>query len=66
MATELTVTGMSCTDCEASVVDALEGVDGVESATADHEADAATAEGEADALDLIVAVEDAGYEADTA
>ncbi|MEZ3117116.1 heavy-metal-associated domain-containing protein [Halobaculum sp. MBLA0147] len=66
MTLELSVTGMSCGNCEASVVEALEGVDGVESATADHEADRATVEGDADALDAIVAVEDAGYEADTA
>ncbi len=66
MATELTVTGMSCTDCEASVKEALEGLAGVESATADHETDTATVSGEIDPLDAIVAVEDAGYEADTA
>lgn len=63
---ELTVDGMSCTDCEASVEEALEGLTGVESATADHETDTATADGEVDPLDAIVAVEDAGYEADTA
>ncbi|MFB6176025.1 MAG: heavy-metal-associated domain-containing protein [Halobaculum sp.] len=66
MSTELSVSGMSCTDCEASVVAALEGVEGVESATADHESDTATVSGDADSLDLIVAIEDAGYEADTA
>lgn len=65
MSTELSVTGMSCTDCEASVVEALEAVEGVESATADHGSDTATVSGEADSLDLIVAVEDAGYDADT-
>ncbi|MEZ3143220.1 heavy-metal-associated domain-containing protein [Halobaculum sp. MBLA0143] len=66
MATELTVTGMSCTDCEASVVEALEALSGAESATADHETDTATVSGEVDPLDAIVAVEDAGYEADSA
>jgi copper chaperone len=66
MSTELSVSGMSCSDCEASVVEALEAVEGVESATADHESATATASGEADSLDLIVAVEDAGYDADTA
>lgn len=56
---------MSCGNCEAAVVGALEDVEGVESATADHTTDSATVEGEADPLDLIVAVQDAGYEADT-
>jgi copper chaperone CopZ len=63
---ELTVTGMSCTDCESSVETALEELAGAESATADHEMDTATISGEIDPLDAIVAVEDAGYEADTA
>ncbi len=66
MSVELSVDGMSCTDCEASVEEALEGLAGVESATADHETDTATADGEVDPLDAIVAVEDAGYDADTA
>lgn len=66
MSVELTVTGMSCTDCEASVEAALEDLAGAESATADHETDTATVSGEVDSLDAIVAVEDAGYEADTA
>lgn len=66
MSVELSVNGMSCTDCEASVKEALEGLAGVESATADHETDTATADGEVDPLDAIVAVEDAGYDADTA
>jgi len=66
VSTELTVTGMSCTDCEASVKAALEELGGVESATADHETDTATVSGEVDPLDAIVAVEGAGYDADTA
>ena len=49
--------------CEAAVVEALEAIEGVEAATADHESDTATVEGDADPLDLIVAVQDAGYEA---
>lgn len=44
---------MTCGGCEASVVEALEGVD---EATADHEADEAVIEGDADPLDLIAAV----------
>jgi copper chaperone CopZ len=66
MTLELAVEGMSCGDCEAAVVSALDEVDGVESATADHETDHVTVEGDPDPLDAIVAVEDAGYEADTA
>lgn len=61
---ELTVTGMSCENCEQSVVEALEGVDGVTAATADHTSDTASVEGDADPLDLIIAVQEAGYEAD--
>ncbi len=63
MTTTLTVEGMSCTNCEESVEEALSGVDGVTGATADHEADTATVEGDADPLDMIIAVEDAGYDA---
>lgn len=47
---------MTCGGCEASVVEALEGVDGADEATADHEADEAVVEGNADPLDLIAAV----------
>ncbi|WP_435334938.1 heavy-metal-associated domain-containing protein [Haloarchaeobius sp. TZWWS8] len=65
MDTTLTVTGMSCGHCEATVEDALAGVDGVESVTADHEADEATIEGTAPVDDLVAAVEDAGYDAST-
>lgn len=65
MATKLTVTGMSCGGCEQNVVEALESVDGVESATADNETDTATAEGSASTDDLVRAVEEAGYSAST-
>lgn len=61
--TKLTVTGMSCSGCEQTVVDALTDVDGVESATADSDTDVALVEGDADADDLVSAVEDAGYSA---
>lgn len=63
MTTTLTVTGMSCGHCEETVVEALEGVAGVESASADNEADRAVVEGDAPVADLVAAVEDAGYEA---
>ncbi len=54
---------MSCGGCEQNVVDALEALDGVEDASADHESDSATVEGEADTAALVSAVEDAGYDA---
>lgn len=63
MATTITVTGMSCGGCESTVEEALEGVSGVESATADRESDSATVEGDADVDTLVSAVSDAGYEA---
>ncbi|WP_101297821.1 heavy-metal-associated domain-containing protein [Halegenticoccus soli] len=63
MATTLTVEGMSCSGCEETVVEALERVDGVERATADSDTDTATVDGRADPLDLVTAVQDAGYEA---
>ncbi len=59
----LTVSGMSCEHCEQSVVEALQGVDGVTDATADREAEQATVEGEAETDALIEAVQSAGYEA---
>jgi copper chaperone len=52
---------MSCEGCEASVVDALRDVNGVEGAEADHEAGNVTVEGEADDEELRSAVEEAGY-----
>ena len=63
MTTKLTVTGMTCGGCEQNVVDALEGVDGVESATADRDDEVAVVEGDADTGELVAAVENAGYEA---
>ena len=63
MSRTLTVSGMSCTGCEEAVTDALTAIDGVESASADHEAGTATIEGDAGDDELIEAVKDAGYEA---
>lgn len=60
--TELSVTGMSCEQCERTVEEALAGVAGVEGASADHERDRVVVEGETDPLDLVIAVEDAGYD----
>lgn len=64
MTTKLTVEGMSCGNCEAAVEAALESISGVTSATADNETDSATIEGDADPLDLVVAVNEAGYDAE--
>ena len=63
MSQTITVEGMSCGHCEESVTEALEGVDGVESATADREHSSATVEGDADANALVDAVREAGYDA---
>lgn len=63
MTTTLTVEGMSCDHCEQTVEDALEGVEGVDAATADREAAAATVTGDADADELVAAVVEAGYDA---
>ena len=59
----LTVEGMMCAHCEARVKAALEGVDGVLSAAADHESGVATAEtaGAVDAEALRAAVEAQDY-----
>ena len=63
MSQSITVEGMSCEHCEQSVTEALEGVAGVESATADRERSSATVEGTADASALVEAVREAGYDA---
>lgn len=63
--TTLTVDGMACGGCESNVVDALEDVPGVESASADHEAGTASVSGDVDVDALVAAIEDAGYEAST-
>lgn len=63
MAQTITVKGMSCGHCEETVEDALEALEGVTSATADHDAETATIEGVADSDTLTAAVEEAGYEA---
>lgn len=63
MSRTITVDGTSCGHCGRTVEDALEGVAGVTTVSADHEAASATVEGEADADALVAAVENAGYEA---
>jgi copper chaperone CopZ len=63
MSVTLTVEEMGCDGCEEIVEDALGEVDGVESASADHEESEVTVEGDADEDDLVEAVDFAGYEA---
>ena len=60
------VTGMSCGGCAMTVRKALEAVDGVISATADHTSGTATVhykDNRPSVDNLIAAVEKAGYEA---
>lgn len=63
MSTTITVGGMSCSHCEQTVEEALQGVSGVIDATADREAERASIDGDADVPALVRAVEDAGYTA---
>jgi copper chaperone len=65
MSTTLTVEGMSCGHCEQTVEEAIEAVDGVQSADADREAAQVTVDGDASRERLVAAVEDAGYDAAT-
>ncbi|NHN40385.1 heavy-metal-associated domain-containing protein [Halorubellus sp. JP-L1] len=66
MSTTLRVTGMTCDGCEDIVETALEMADGVDTATADQEAQEATVEGDASVETLIEKVRLAGYEAEAA
>ena len=61
---EITVKGMMCAHCEAHVKEALEKINGVEEATANHEANLVTLKTSSDVAeaDLKAAVEGAGYE----
>lgn len=63
MSQTITVKGMSCEHCEQTVEEALKDIDGVTSATADHDAETATIEGSTDPDILTTAVEEAGYDA---
>ncbi|MFB6122223.1 MAG: heavy-metal-associated domain-containing protein [Haloferacaceae archaeon] len=63
MSRTIAVDGMACDACEETVEEALRDVAGVTDATADREAGVVTVDGEADAVELVSAVEDAGYEA---
>ena len=62
--TELTVAGMTCTGCEASIGKAVGRLEGVADVRADHEAGrvVVTAGEEVGRADIEAAIEDAGYE----
>ncbi len=61
--TTLEVTGMACDGCEQNVIDAFEGIEGVESVTPDHEADEVRVEHDGvDEETIGTTIEDAGYE----
>ena len=66
MGTTLRVTGMTCDGCEDIVETALEMADGVDSATADRDANEATVEGDASTETQVEKVRLAGYEAESA
>ena len=61
---QIKVTGMMCKHCEAHVKSALEALDGVKSASADHKAGTVTVKLSAPVEDpaLAAAVREAGYE----
>lgn len=63
MSIALTIEGMSCGHCEASVETALQAVSGVRNAEADRDAEEVTVHGDADPAALVEAVTDAGYDA---
>ena len=60
----LKINGMMCSNCERHVREALEKIDGVESAVADHEKNLATVKITKDIpdSDFEKAIKDAGYE----
>lgn len=62
MARTTQVDGMSCEGCEQNVVDSVEELEGVEGASADHEAGTVTVEGDAGDEEVRAAIEGAGYE----
>ena len=62
--TNLSVGGMHCQKCVARVTEALQGIEGVTSASVDLDAASAVVEGHGyDADALVAAVKEAGFEA---
>ena len=64
MATELTISGMSCQHCVGAVTRALESVPGVIAVRVELDSAIARVEGDADTAALIRAVVEAGYGAE--
>lgn len=62
MTRTISVRGMTCEHCEQRVEDALEALDGIESATADAATDSVSIDGDAERETLRDAVAEAGYE----
>lgn len=60
---ELQVEGMTCAHCKRAVEESLAKVQGVESVVVDLQSGRATVAGTAAASDLLVAVEEEGYDA---
>jgi copper chaperone len=61
--TQLSIEGMTCSHCQSAVKQALERVEGVETAEVDLARGIATIQGEAVQASLIAAVEEEGYQA---
>lgn len=59
----LTVEGMKCEGCEQTVEDALTDVPDVDTVSVDRTTETVTVKGDADADELVAAVEEAGYTA---
>ncbi len=59
----LNIEGMTCGHCQKAVIEALQGVQGVEQVEVDLESGKAVVQGSADAQQLVAAVEDEGYDA---
>ncbi len=62
--TNLKITGLSCNHCVMKATKALEAVDGVDNVEVSLEPGAAIVAGNADAEKLILAVKEAGYQAE--
>lgn len=57
-----TIAGMTCEHCERSIREEVEAIDGVTQATADHVTGTLVVVGDATAVAVKAAVEEAGYE----
>ncbi len=64
--TDIRIVGMSCQHCVRAVRDALTGVPGVTAVEVDLDSGSARIQGSASALDLLHAVREAGYTAESA